>query len=73
MNTTSRKQNIVKVIKSNEKYQNLQAQDSSNLPLHAFDICTFRDRFSNKMEDSQKYNLMKQMFKQTKIFFVSSH
>ena len=73
MNTTSRKQNIVKVIKSNEKYQNLQAQDSSKLPLNAFDICTFRDRFSNKMEDSQKYNLMKQMFKQTKIFFVSSH
>ena len=73
MNTTSRKQNIVKFIKSNEKYQNLQAQDSSKLPLHAFDICTFRDRVSNKMEDSQKYNLMKQMFKQTKIFFVSSH
>ena len=38
----SAKQNAVKGIKSNEKYQNLQVQDSSKLPLHAFNSCTFR-------------------------------
>lgn len=36
-------QNPVKGIKSNEKYYNLQVQDSLKLPLHAFDSCTFRE------------------------------
>ena len=41
INTISEKNNTAKGIKLNKKYQNLQLQDSSELHLLAFDICTF--------------------------------
>ena len=60
MSTITGKQNAVRDIKSHEKYHNLQAQDSSKLSLHA---TVFR-----KMIDSQKYDLIKNVFKQEKYF-----
>ena len=42
--------------------------DSSKLPLHAVDICTFQDRLSSKMRDYQKYALIKNFFKPDQYF-----
>ena len=63
ISTFSEKQNTVKVIESNLKNHHLKVHDSSKLPLHAADICTFQDRLSSKMRDYQKYALIKNFFK----------
>ena len=51
ISTVSGKQNTVKGIESNKKNHHLEAEDSSKLPLRAFDFCTFQDRVSSKMTD----------------------
>ena len=51
ISTVSGKQNTVKGIESSKENCHLKAQDSSNLSLHAFDICTFQERVSSKMAD----------------------
>ena len=68
ISTVSGKQNTVKGIESSKKNHHSEAQDSSKLRLHAFDICTFQDRVSSKMTDYQKYALIKSVFKPDQYF-----
>ena len=68
ISTVSGKQNTVKGIDSSEKNHHLEAQDSSMLSLHPYDICTFEDRVSSKMTDYQKYALIKNVFKPDQSF-----
>ena len=68
ISTVSEKQNTVKVIELSKKNNHLEAQDSSKLLLHAFDICTFQERVNSKMTDYQKYGLIKNVFKPDQFF-----
>ena len=72
ISTVSGKQNTVKGIESSKKNHHSEAQDSSKLRLHAFDICTFQDRVSSKMTDYQKYALIKSVFKPDQYFSLFS-
>ena len=62
------KQNVVKGVKSNKKYHNLRAQDSSNQLLYMLLVIAIFETVDNNMIDSQKYDLLRNVFKPDQYF-----